>query len=984
MSILKSELCQQEKLAVQDAEKKQTISFLHQKIEEVNARMTECESTLSLARVSETQLKEQNMSLQAKIANFQGQIRSGEQDSAQLTQLKAELDLKVIALQTTTSELDTKASALHSMTVINEDLQSRLDALNLRLNDIPSITDMETERIRLQEKHRQDIECAKNEASAVITKVKALELSDAANALKKTTAEHTKALKKLTSVEQELALSKQELNEFRGKHASEISGMQKKIDSAEVAAAAWKKEIESETLNRKTAQQAAEEVHLLKSQLSAENEAVRKAAQEKGSLLEKIRQLRQKSQEDEDRLNGALQQCRTDSEKFAQSMKAELRAAEERSAEVMRELQSSAEVTMEAEKEKYDKQIKALQKRVYDAQSDLQIRIKSDEDFREELQKSWQSEERNNQTERKQLSGQILEAEKQRDQAIAENERLREDLLKAQSSSISKAAGNPVQESSRLVEGDLVSDPRLHNRHTQPKDGAGLRDAKAPSQASGLPEMTMRTSSTTSPAAGNDMTELSTSDPTHARGPVVDESQLAPYRDVNAFHPTAARSRKEDMHRSRKFNGSVIERPQQPRLSVSSDLGAEPEDYQSELPWLTQSTQEPVFDEPQQHTIHGSSQLMTDGAHTGQRTMPFDHQAAYRELFGEDSQRHILASSREQGLTQPWNLSQHQSSLFTRGANRQSEPHSNAENEILFVPETQVEPETHIEKPSFANSNAASTMQEERERKVTSDTFSGPADRTIIARPFRKTMPPPNTASRRVRTDAESSSLSSLSSLEHRSSSPSAAARTIPTTTTRQETPELRPFGGKAQRTQSIMSGSSDGFIGQMANARSKITYHSGGSGKKTDTYQHSNQKHSRASAPKRKAQSQVVQGYEQERKKMAINHSSQGNEPSHSGHDDGYTLSQMMASQNKGLQAPGSLRDAPRASGRSARMRTLAGGGSVNSTRQTRNSTRKLSKSKWFVECVSENVTNSYSRRRNGCSVRARARRCPLNTRNG
>lgn len=345
---------------MQDVKNQETISSLQKNVEDVNVRMTDCESTLSTTRASEAQLKEHTNSLQAKIVTLQNQILPGQQDSAQLGQLKAELSLKVTALQTTESLLDQKASDLRDLTATNGELQSQLNALNLRLKDAPDVESLEAERMRNEEKHRQEVESARSEATAVITKVKALELSDAGNALKKMTADYTKASEKLVAVEKELASSRQQLDELQRKHAAEVASMQKKIDSSENIAANWRKEAESSSTNLKIAQQATEEAKSLKAQLAAEKEAARKAVQEKDSLVEHIRQLRHEYEEDGERLTQELQQCRADSEKLEQRMKAELHAAEERGVEVTNEVQASAQDAISAEKAKNDKQVSTV------------------------------------------------------------------------------------------------------------------------------------------------------------------------------------------------------------------------------------------------------------------------------------------------------------------------------------------------------------------------------------------------------------------------------------------------------------------------------------------------------------------------------------------------------------------------------------------------------------------------------------------------
>lgn len=980
LNTLKSDLCQQEKLAVQDATNREAVSNLQKIIEGVNARMADCKSKLSITQASEAQLKEHNITLQANIATLRSQILPGEKDFAQLAQLKAELSLKATVLETTKSELDSKASDLHKLAFTNGELTSQLNALNMQLAEASNAKSFATERTRLEEKHRREIESTKSEATAVITKISALQLSEAANALKKMTAEHAKASEKLAAVEKELVASKKQLDEVHCKHASEIVSMQKKIDSVETIAADWRREADSRESIVMTVHQALEEANSLKAQLSAEQEAVRKAVQEKDSLVEQIRQLRHECEEDEERTNEELKQCRANSKELGQRLMAELHAAEDRCIAITKEVQASAQELITAEKAKYDKQVEALHKSLQDSQFDLQTRIKADEEFSESLQKSWQAEERKNQAERTDLNGKILQAEMQRDKAVVDNERLREDLAKVHSFMTSRAATNPPEDPTRLAEVSSASDPRLQNRCPRPEDG---NSSMALSQAIEAHKTTSRSAPTTLPHVKCGINVLSTSAPT--RGSIVEEPQQESSHASNALCRESEQSSREGKPQSKKSRGSVVEESQYPRISASSDPLDEDSNDLFEQLRQSKPASGTVIEESRQHPYLISSQLRGNGrqgegenhesshynndsldpqvlvqstAHAGQHATPSHHHDGFRGPIIEEPQRYAVPPSQEQKQLHQGDRLHHQSSYSSLQFDMQSGASLDVDTETQLVPETQFEAGNQIEMPSFANFNAASTVRKGREHEVVHGAFDNPPLRTGAPHHIQKSMPPSNTSTRMV--PASSSSLSSIPSQHHYSSSPSAAAtRDFLTAAPRYKTPEVRSLGCKPQATQSIISGSSPGFVEQMANARTRTTYHSGGSSKKTGTDHHPNHKEPRAAAPKRKAQSQVVQGYEQEREKKSVNRSSRGFELS-----EGHTLSQMVASQNRDLQAPSSSHDTPHASSQSARMQTLAGTSSTSYTRQTRNTTRKLSKSRSITNCIVEGFANLCHRR--------------------
>lgn len=962
---LKSDLCQQQELVAQDATNREVISGLQKKLDDVNDRVAKTESTLTTARANEDKLKADNDSLQARVNTLQSQMTStSEQDAANLSQLRDELNGKVTALQDMKSELNRKIDELGDLSAANEELQSKVNTLEVQVKESPNAATFEAEREKLKEKHRKELEVVNQDANEVIDAFRNKELSTATNDLKKMTHDRDQFSTKLADMSNDLEASKRQVEELRKKQVLNVSSMQEKIDSAEKLAADRKKDVDVLASNLQKAQRANDQADSLRDQLKAEKEALQKAVQEKDTLVEDVRHLRRERKEDEERLSRELQQSRTDREEMEKSLKEKVHAAEEGRTKSNKQMQDSTEKAISAERAKCDKQLQALQQSLQDSQADMKSRIEADEQFREELQKSWQSEEKNYHDKVKDLGDKIADAEKQRDETVADNERLREDLAKAL---------RPVKLSAHAAPSAAVgvagsNDPRLQNRNSQSQDQSILREATALSQDLTIkkaPDHAAKKNIRSTAMDGN--VNLHGSASTH--GPVVEESQLNQHLEFDFSHRWSESPSKEVTPQSQAVHGSVVDESQQ-YFSAFSHL--QTESRQSENSRPSGQPRGPIVEESQQQSYTAFSQPQSEGHsrsdhflgqnqqniafrndirssatvavystdQTRINAMPPQKHAADRGAIVEETQETVFPSSqhREQDYR-----SQYQGSPMSPNFNKQSSRYQEAENDTQFVPETQYEPDEQVRSAPFAKFNATASMRKGKEHEVVSEAFDNIPTRAGALRlqnippRFQKPVPPSNTATKMVRLGTSSSGLSSLSERGSLPSSSAAAPEMAMTRTSEHKTPEHRSWGEKSRPASGVPSVSSPAFVEQQAKSRTQYKYHTGGSGNKTGTHHHSNHKESRASAPKRKAQSQVIPGYEQERKKKQVNHSSQG---------DANGLSELVESQNRGMRAPSSTRNTPRASAQPSRMQTFAGA-SGSSTRQTRNSTRRMSKSK-------------------------------------
>lgn len=918
---LRTDLCRQEELAAQDATNREAISGLVKQIEDVNNRMADCNKDLTTTRENEAQLKEQNVVLEARIATLQSQGGPVEQDAAQLVQLKAELSLKVQALQTIKSELDAKASALREITLANAELRSQVSALQSQLQEGPTAVDFDIERTKLAEKHREEVKKIEEEMRSLATKWDDSQVSKAANTIKQLKADNSSYSKKLADMAKELETTKKRL-ELQGTNYPTTSRMQGMIDSAEKLASDRKKEVDVLEARLTRSQHAENEVSQLKSQLVDAGEVARKAIQEKGSSIEQMRRVRRECKETENRLDQQLQQCRSDSEEMERRLNSAIQAAEEHGEAATKRMQESAEETIVAERRNHVRQVEALQKSLQDLRTDLQTRIETDEGFREDLQRSWQNEEKKNQAKISELNDKISEAEAQRDEAIAENEQLREDLAKSHRPTASTTKGD-----FQPIGGAQSIDPRLQNRRPQPGN-------ELPSQ---LPQEVIQHAVD----QGTKPSHLSAPIP----GPIIEETQQEPfsvsqYRDTQLSQRGLVGSHSQQHYKfeNQKERGSVVEESQQRSYDIfgASHKGGARQQlsvHPSERP------RGPVVEESQQQSSSSPSQLQDKQHGRGQ--------------LGEQCQQEFLPSSPD---CQP---------SMAADSEKQYRSRLEAESGTQFVPETQYESTAPVEMPSFAHFNSTSALRRGKEHEIASSAFESPPNRAgsqpqrNAPRNFRKSMPPPNIATKMVRRGTDSSSLSSLSQ-EDINSLAFVAPPTVHTTAgTNCRTPEPGTLGGKTQQSQSIASGSSPNFVEQMANGRSQNTYHhSGGSGQKGVHHQTSHRE-PRVTGPKRKADSQVVPGYEQERKKKQANRSSQGDGHIRSSRGEGHALSELVAAQNRMSQTPSSSRGEPRFLTQPSRMQTLAGATSSSTIRQTRNTTRKLTKSRLFRPVFGEVIAN-------------------------
>lgn len=402
---------QRELLMQQNATSRETIAGLSEQIRACDVRMADAQLQLEVVRTNELQLKDQNLSLQTKLTTLQSKCLLESEVQSQLHEAKAQLDHKTLSLESTKAELDKQAEDLRSVHAENVKLHTQSEALQERIQQLDTQSSSlgpqreESERVHAQEMRDMRAELELQEAS-----FRAQRLAAKDNDIRKIATQRDSLSKTIQSLTEELADTAAKLDECQHAQIYADSNKDREIRELKQLASANESEIELLRNSVKVFEASVEGDKALKEQLVAvsrqcalESRKLQEKTDEHAAALERVHDL------DRD-LNQAHAHIKTAEISF-RSERSEHEAG-------LEQLRESCRQMVNNEEAKLQKKIDALQQRLAEAHDEIQEKCTAEEKFKSDLEASWEIEHEAYQEQVGRVAQEAVEASTQRDDAL--------------------------------------------------------------------------------------------------------------------------------------------------------------------------------------------------------------------------------------------------------------------------------------------------------------------------------------------------------------------------------------------------------------------------------------------------------------------------------------------------------------------------------------------------------------------------------------
>lgn len=871
---------------------------LQEKLTCSNARVTTVEHELVAAKDRENLLMQEIQTLKNRMEAVQSQPSSGGETQMQLEDTQAELQAKAKAIEDANASIASKTAELEALRKTNEDLQTSMQNLRAKVDEQElTMRDQVPQKEAIEQHTRKEIERVRAESLQHHEEFRAQLDMEKRNQLKKLASDRDRYEKQVNSLKAELKASKKRVEEHQ-QSITQDEVINAQLDQMKKLTHAKSKEIETLKSSLSTLQESADLDASLKvkladiySEFDTERALRQEAVKEKAAFLQQANERLKKSIEADNacvEVKAELATCRTSFETEIQKLAVELKEAQEarQRAEAGQEhLKKSCDATLENEADKNRRKEEALQASL--AERDVELKKLKDEavSFTATVEKEYELMDSEHAKQTDDLRNQIKEVEVARDEAVAKEEQSNQEcgLLLEQIDALKK----------RLESTEEETVPKAGQERNS-EDGLSL---EAPSLRKGItPSASLKSMEPSRPRKKVDRNHVPTIDTSALPAPEVlrPGSQGAANFAIKqaSREPVASLSHVEETQ----FTGLDID--ELPKAGVGnfnmfSDDGN-----------VAQATQIPSSQHPTERieeTQIDSLPSFAEFNRTISASQGFELSRASPSLSMSYRNSQEAASGARQLVTQDSQLS----SLLQGGA----APAGRQLGANFSIYEDSHEVDDQIAKQLRSHSssgdlNSNIELSQEELEKYT----------------FRKKMPQPNSGSKIVRADSQTSVNSTrLSGLPQRALLGEQ----------RFKTPEVRGEGIASGG--STAHSSSPAYV-QPTSSRPTRTYSTATAGAKPSRTQSSAIQDPRLAGrnppqlQKRKTSTQVVEGYEHERKKRtsAASAAAMSDAP------------RSLRSNNQ--QSQQSIRDVPsfsslaansQGSGSQSRLRTFRGGAS-------------------------------------------------------
>lgn len=884
----------QEDGARRDSAHRNAMNGLQEKLTVSNAHVATVEQELMETKDREGLLLQEIENLKNSIEAVHSQPSSGEETHTQLEDTRAELQAKVTAFEQANASLASKASELEALRKTNEDLRTSIQSLRTKIDEQElTMRDLIPQKEAIEDRTRQEIERVRAESLQHHEEFRAQLEMEKKNQLKKLTSDRDRYEKQVIPLKDALNASKRRVEELQQSAAQgEVSNEQ--LDQMKKLSHTQSKEIEALKSSLSLLQESANLDASLKakladiaSELDTERALRQEADEAKAAFLQQSDEHLKKSAEAKttcEQAKAELATCRTSFETEIQKLAVEVQDAQEarQRAEAGQEhLKRSCDATLENESNKNRHKEEALQESL--AERDTELRKVKDEavSFQAEVEREYELMRADHVKQMDDLRHQIQKLEAARNEAVAKEE-----------------------QSNKEREILLEQIDALKKRLESTEEAMTSKASRTSNPDGSLPPEALRTTTGITPSAG-----FKSMEPSRPRKKVD--------RNYNSTIDTSALPVPEVLRPVSQGAGDLTLNPasREPFASLSQVEETQFTDLDADELLKSGTGNFNMFSEddnvPQANELSSSHQPTEWVEETQMDSLPsfaeFNRAISTSQAFEPNLASPSLSMSyrnSQEGRTldaMPRVIQDSQrSSLLQHAA-----PAAGHQTFSIYEDSHEVNDqgaEQSRNHSSSGNVNGTVELSQQEREKYT----------------FRKKMPQPNSASKIVRADSQSS-VNNLPGFSQRA----------PLGEQRFKTPEVRGEGVASRG--STAHSSSPAYV-QPTSSRPARTYSTTPAGTKPFGTQSSATQDPRLAgrnlppAQKRKTSAQIVEGYEPERKKR------------HNAASAAAMSDAPRSLRSHSQQSQQSIRDVPsfsslaansQGSGSQSRLRTLGGGGS-------------------------------------------------------
>lgn len=824
---------------------REAIDTLHEGLKQSSGRLVKAEEALQLAQAREGTLKDEIQKLQTKITATPAQPTSAYSAPGQLDDIKAELRAKTEALESARSHLTSKTIEFDSMKKANQELDVTMQRFRHKIDELEQArNELVPERQAVEDRIRKEVERERTELQTCSDTYRAQLEMESKNQMRKLTSDRDRFEKQVTTLKTELASSKKHLEELQN-HFADAEPTSEQLEQAKKLTISQTKEIETLKSSLRDLRLSADGDALLREKLATMSEELdnkrkrlQEAVDEKMAILKKADEYlhnMQKANETSEQAKTDLVTCRADLEFKVDKLNQAVNAAQEaksRAEAGQEHFRKSCDKAVADEAAKGRKQLQDLQLELDKAKAEESREKAAGNSFRADVEEEWKRMDADHAQKLEDLRGQIEEAEVAKEAALANTERSIEErtTLLEQIDALKR----------RLVSAE---EKLQRQQESQGENIETISRLQVPSLSQGItPSGSERTTEPARPRKKVDRNFNSTHDSSALPVPevlrpdcrraessnsnqVIQEPVIADFQVVDSQGTGHASRQQEDGGRS--------------NFAMFSDADDDSQlDQRSQSRAPTQKVEETQFD-----SLPSFAALTRN--HSTQNIAGLSQMSSSLSMAYDNGYERAVVGPRGAAPAAPKPL------VAQRGVDYNA--HAADANFSVY------EDGEDVENKAVEAVNTTSSVypqgsfhwsQEERDKYT-----------------FRKKMPEPNSASKLVR---EGSQVSTGG--KRRASGLSERA---PLRERRFETPEVRGEAARSSHS-SVSNSSSPAYVQPASTRRSIRTYSNvpGGSAKRQTSTQPSASQDPRlvgrnpSQAPKRKADTHITEGYEQERKK--------------------------------------------------------------------------------------------------------------------
>ncbi len=423
------------------------VNSLQEQLNTCNVRVAHEEAQKVAAHGEASGLKEQNAELESKVSALQKKISPAENAQFQLNEAKADLEKTRIALTSARTDLESKAEALDALKTANASLTDQMKALQNRLDAIPNpIGHVEIEQEEQLARLIQEAEERVRKEMADHIDVFETQLKTKANnEVKRLTSERNRIEKQLKPLQEELASSKHLITQLQTDNSASPNALKQELERTEKHNHSLQSEIETlqsslgDLKAELTAGQGVQDkLSNLSAQLHVEEIKLKQTMEHNAELLQQVSHLGQAEEAmvlAKEQAQADIANLRKENDNLVDVMQKALEEAKgtaERATSGLEHYKESCRKSIDDASEKANRKVHALQNSLSEAQADLKREKEEGEKFRNAVEERWLQEQQSFDENLAASNKKVAEAELRASEAEASIERrLRQEIQTA-------------------------------------------------------------------------------------------------------------------------------------------------------------------------------------------------------------------------------------------------------------------------------------------------------------------------------------------------------------------------------------------------------------------------------------------------------------------------------------------------------------------------------------------------------------------------